>query len=731
MHNRLVAIFFLIIGWTTLVHGQTYTTTILLSFTGPNGADPQGGLVRDGSGNLYGTTFGGGDMSCLPNGCGIVFKLDPSGNETILHQFTGPDGANPTAGVVRDAAGNLYGTTLFGGTFGQGAVFKIDTTGTESVLFSFSGAEGANPVFVSGLVQDAAGNLYGTLSSTGLTSSNGGSNSCGDVGCGLIFKLDHTGQETILYSFTGAADGENPQGGLILDSADNLYGTTYQGGAYGCGTVFKLNAAGSKTILYSFTGGADGGLPTAGVILDPAGNVYGTTSRGGIGSTNAASVLSGNGTVFEIGTNGKEMVLYSFTGGMDGGLPIAGVIRDAAGNLYGTTELGGVTCAVYVVSGCGTVFKLDATGKETTLYVFALPNEGFPVAGLILDAEGNLYGTAQGGSNGSGGPVLVGAVYEASPTIAAQTGMIQVSTNLSAASFTITGPATYTGTGTSFAQLAAPIGTYTITFTSVAGYITPGVQTQTLIAGTTLRFSGTYTNCTPPHSIFSNTTGTDGLLQTSVSTPDLIGDALTANVTVANSLRLWLGLTSISPYSSTPGTLPTFSADLGSGIAGTTAKDSILPPCQSNTNPFAACSNPGVSTWTASFCSEGNIALTFAFTPYAALLSVVDAVIPGSPPATLIALTTALQNVPDLNEAGTCLASGERQCALQAFSNLFRDPQQLAQTVQILRSFDIQFGIGELEDLLLVGELQLAGNLLILDLQTHFNPFLNIDIIGQ
>ena len=303
----------------SLAHGQTYTTKILHAFTGPDGADPYSSLIRDAAGNLYGTTLGGGDMSCLNDGCGTVFKLDAAGNETILHKFTGPDGANPEAAVIRDTAGNMYGTTWFGGAFGQGTVFRIDAAGTETVLYSFSGTEGNNSVIPSGLVQDAAGNLYGSTYSGGLTSSNGGPNTCGAYGCGAIFKLDLTGKETVLYSFTGGTDGQGPRGGVNFDAAGNLYGTTYQGGVYGCGIVFKVDLTGKETVLYSFTGGADGGLPTAGVILDTNGNIYGTTSGGGIGSSAPpTTVFQGWGIVFKIDTTGKETVLYSFTGGRTG-----------------------------------------------------------------------------------------------------------------------------------------------------------------------------------------------------------------------------------------------------------------------------------------------------------------------------------------------------------------------------------------------------------------------------
>ncbi len=323
--------------------------TVLYSFTGTGGDGkyPYGSLVRDTAGNLYGTTYGGGTSgsACNGYGCGTVFMLDPAGKETVLYSFTGGvDGATPQAGLIRDAAGNLYGTTYLGGAYNWGTLFVVDTSGNETVLHNFDGLAGDGGDVVGGLISDSAGNFYGTTQGGG----NSGCDPNVNIGCGTVYRITPSGTETVLFRFSYAGVvGQWPgEERLLCDSDGNLYGTS-QGGHQGAGwgTIFKLDRAGNFTLLHTFTGGASGGNPWAGLIADRAGNLYGTTPEGG-----GTGCPGGCGTVFKLGANGKFTVLHRFTGAADGGWPWGGLVLDRAGNLYGTAEIGG--------RGDGTVFKI-------------------------------------------------------------------------------------------------------------------------------------------------------------------------------------------------------------------------------------------------------------------------------------------------------------------------------------------------------------------------------------
>jgi uncharacterized repeat protein (TIGR03803 family) len=321
-----------VLGLVATQSAQAQTFSVLYNFTGSSdGAYPYAGVVRDNAGNLYSTTEGGG------SGYGVVFKVDSSGTETVLYSFSGgSDGANPFAGLVRDAAGNLYGTTAYGGSTGVGTVFKVDTSGAETVLYSFTGgtADGCYPF--GGLLRDKAGNLYGTTEV------------CGASGIGTVFEVSKTGKETVLHSFNGgSSDGCDIFGTPAMDKAGNLYGTANACGAAEAGMMWKVSKKGKETVLHNFAGGSsDGSEPIAGVIMDAKGNLYGDTYQGG---------PSNLGTAYELNKKGTLTLLHTFAGS-DGSYLYGGVIRDAAGNLYGTSLYGGSGPACN--NGGGTVWQI-------------------------------------------------------------------------------------------------------------------------------------------------------------------------------------------------------------------------------------------------------------------------------------------------------------------------------------------------------------------------------------
>jgi hypothetical protein len=336
---------------------EGWNEKVLYSFTGGgDGFAPQGGLVRDREGNFYGTASGGGDLSCSLTGCGVVFSLSPMKNGewkfSVLHQFMGGDhdGNLPTGKLVFDRQGSLYGETIHGGQFDGGVVFELKHTssGWQESAIYIFGVSGGAPI--GGLVFDKAGNLHGAAS-------------LGNGGLGTVFELTPNGgewRERDLHRFTGK-DGRNPMAGLAIDSAGNLYGTTTLGGGpycfgqYGCGNVFEVSPGThthwKETTLYTLRGGQDGESPQGVLLLGPTGTLYGTTTEGG---GNGCDFGFGCGTVFELElVSGKwrEHVLHRFQLSQDGKQPEAGLISDKYGNLYGTTSSGGT-------NNVGTVFEI-------------------------------------------------------------------------------------------------------------------------------------------------------------------------------------------------------------------------------------------------------------------------------------------------------------------------------------------------------------------------------------
>jgi uncharacterized repeat protein (TIGR03803 family) len=364
----------------TTQSSQAQTYTALYNFGGAaDGGDPYAGLIRDSSGNLYGTVGYGGTAYA-----GGVYKVDAAGNETMLYSFTGgADGAYPISTLVRDSAGKLYGTATQGGSVGAGVVFKVDASGNETVLHNFTGGtDGTDPV--GGLIMDGAGNLYGT------TGQGGPSN------CGILFKLTPAGKEIILHSFTGSAtDGKYPSyTSVVMDALGSLYGVTEEGGTAGHGVVYKLTKTGKFSILHSFAGGTADGCNVLGApFRDQYGNIYGTTSSCG---------ASNFGTVWKVTSAGVETVLYSFTGSTTNAeYPLAGVVGDGRGNLYGTTETGGS-------ANLGTVYRVNQKGQFTLLHSFTGPDGEYVYGGLVRDSStGTLYGTSQ-----NGGTLGYGTVFQ-------------------------------------------------------------------------------------------------------------------------------------------------------------------------------------------------------------------------------------------------------------------------------------------------------------------------------
>jgi uncharacterized repeat protein (TIGR03803 family) len=316
---------------------------------------------------------------------GIAARRASAQTETVLYSFgsQGADGADPLGALTSDKDGNLYGMTSVGGAYGLGTVFEFTSAGTEKLLYNFGSQtnDGSNPEAAP--IFDDAGNLYGTTA-------NGGAHNEGTV-----FELTKKGKEKILYSFGSQGnDGQTPVAGLIFDKKGNLYSTTYQGGAYGYGTVFELTKKGAEKILHSFGSQGDGINPNGFLVFDAKGNLYSTTAEGGD---------HGGGTVFKLTASGAEKILYSFgsqTG--DGETPLAGLTFDNKGNLYSTTDNGGAY-------GYGTVFEFTAKGIEKVLYSFgAQSGDGeAPRAAVILDKKGNLYTTTD-----SGGAYDYGTVFE-------------------------------------------------------------------------------------------------------------------------------------------------------------------------------------------------------------------------------------------------------------------------------------------------------------------------------
>jgi uncharacterized repeat protein (TIGR03803 family) len=402
--GRALLVLFVACVATAIALPEKTALTNLVSFDGANGAGPwHMSLVQGTNGKFYGTTIDGGT-----NAFGTVFEITSRGILTTLHSFEGPEGYRPYAGLLQGADGNFYGSAFFGGSNGYGSVFRITEAGKVTTLYSFCAqtdcADGANPG--AALLQATNRNLYGT------TTGGGG----GAANSGTVFEITPAGELTTLYSFcsqSNCTDGAFPAAGLLQATDGNFYGTTVSGGDYSYGTVFKITKAGKLTTLHSFEY-FDGEAPFSGLVQGPHGNLYGTTSEGGVGENNS-------GTVFEISPAGDLTTLYRFcsqTNCRDGASPFAGLIEATDGSFYGTTTSGGTKKQ-------GTIFKITAEGRLTTVYSFCSQTDcsdgSDALGGLLQGTNGTFYGTTSGGGTGGDGTVFslalgLGPFIEMRPT---------------------------------------------------------------------------------------------------------------------------------------------------------------------------------------------------------------------------------------------------------------------------------------------------------------------------
>jgi uncharacterized repeat protein (TIGR03803 family) len=371
-----------------------------------HGANPQAGLVQGSDGNFYGTTTGGGSSDS-----GVVFRLTPSGINQPLYSF--PEGNAQPAPLIQATDSNFYGTTRGGGTEGEGSIFKITSSGAFTLLYSFGySTDDYASIVRAPLIQATDGYLYGTAQ-------------YGGEGPGLVFRISTSGTLSVIHQFANINGNDTTEGGfstapLVQGNDGNFYGTTGTAGTNNCGTIFRMTPAGNLTVFYSFTGGADGRNSGAGLVQGKDGSFYGITSAGG---------MYGYGTVFKVTTNGMFTTLHSFTGGTDGtpaqygNCTVPPLIQATDGNLYGTTFSGGAFGEGD--NGNGTVFQITTNGALTTLYSFCgQPDGANPWGGLVQGRDGNLYGTTyEGGTDGGGVvfclviPVGLESVTQTSDTI--------------------------------------------------------------------------------------------------------------------------------------------------------------------------------------------------------------------------------------------------------------------------------------------------------------------------
>jgi len=411
--NRSIVLFFLTFLLILPVHAAVKEKVLHSFGEDNNGAYPISSIVSDSQGNLFGTTNLAG-----ANGIGTIFELMPAAGGgwtfALLHSFTLDEGGNPRTGLIRDQAGNLYGTTDDGGVLTFGTAFELSPKGSGwdfNLIYNFAG--GADAAFPSGsLISDGRGSFFGT------TGGGGGSGNC-TFGCGTVFQLRNNGNgqwtEQVLYGFQGGSDGADPIGPLVADRGGNLYGVTELGGTSqcqgGCGTIFRLhreaNGAWRKQTVLQFSDKQHGWFPNGGLAFDSSGNLYGTASLGGDLTCNPPN---GCGLVFKINSRGEETVVHNFSNSNgDGMFPETGLSTGPGGHLLGTTAEGGHSIP-NCEFGCGTVFDITPTGKVVVVYSFGLDDGVMPLAPVYWDGVGHVFGTTFEGGTG-----FAGTVFELTP----------------------------------------------------------------------------------------------------------------------------------------------------------------------------------------------------------------------------------------------------------------------------------------------------------------------------